>query len=98
LYDNIIQVSESVEMQREMTASLLEMYLTTINNRMNEVMKVLTIVTSVFIPLTLITGIYGMNFDYMPELHYKYSYFIVLGVMTLIFFVLISFFKRKKWF
>lgn len=98
LYDNIIQVSESLEMQREMTASLLEMYLTTINNKMNEVMKVLTIVTSVFIPLTLITGIYGMNFDYMPELHYKYSYFIVLGIMALIFFGLIRFFKIKKWF
>lgn len=98
LYDNIIQVTESVEMQREMTASLLEMYLTSINNKMNEVMKILTIVTSVFIPLTLITGIYGMNFDHMPELHFKYSYFIVLGFMAIIFFGLIRFFKKKKWF
>lgn len=98
LYDNILQINESVEIQREMTSGLLEMYLTTINNKMNEVMKVLTIVTSVFIPLTLITGIYGMNFDYMPELHYKYSYFIVLGIMVLIFIILIRFFKRKRWF
>lgn len=98
LYDNIIQISESIEINREMIGSLMDMYLTTINNRMNEVMKVLTIVASVFIPLTLITGIYGMNFDFMPELHVKYGYFYVLGFMVIIFVAMILFFKKKGWF
>lgn len=98
LYVNLVQTIESVEMQREMTSSLMEMYLSSINNRMNEVMKVLTIVTSVFIPLTLLTGIYGMNFDYMPELHYKYSYFILLGFMGILILGMIRFFKKKRWF
>src|SRR5690554_307406 len=98
LYDNIIQMTESIEIHREMTWSLMDMYMSTINNKMNEVMKILTIVASIFIPLTLLTGIYGMNFDNMPELHYKYSYFIFLGVMVILLFGMIWFFKRKRWF
>ena len=66
-------------------------------NKMNEVMKVLTIMASIFIPLTFIAGIYGMNFDYMPELHNKYSYFIVLGIMFLILVLMLVYFKRNKW-
>ena len=68
-----------------------------VSNKMNEVMKVLTIMASIFIPLTFIAGIYGMNFDYMPELHNKYSYFIVLGIMFLILVLMLVYFKRKKW-
>lgn len=98
LYVNLVQTIESIEMQREMASSLMEMYLTSINNRMNEVMKVLTMVTSIFIPLTLLTGIYGMNFDYMPELHYKYSYFILLGIMGILILAMVWLFKRKRWF
>lgn len=77
--------------------SLLDMYMTIISNKMNEVMKVLTIMATIFIPLTFIAGIYGMNFDNMPELHYKYSYHILIGVMILIFFLMIAYFRKKKW-
>lgn len=97
LHDHIIQVSENIEIYREMIWGLMDMYMTTISNRMNEVMKVLTIMASIFIPLTFLAGIYGMNFDNMPELHYKYSYYILIGVMVLVFCGMIWYFKRKKW-
>src|SRR5690606_33731132 len=97
LYDHIVQVNESIEVYREMIWSLLDMYMTIISNKMNEVMKVLTIIATIFIPLTFIAGIYGMNFDNMPELHYKYSYHILIGVMILIFFLMIAYFRKKKW-
>ncbi|MCL8006176.1 magnesium/cobalt transporter CorA [Gelidibacter japonicus] len=97
LYDHIVQVNESIEVYREMIWSLLDMYMTIISNKMNEVMKVLTIMATIFIPLTFIAGIYGMNFDNMPELHYKYSYHILIGVMILIFFLMIAYFRKKKW-
>lgn len=97
LYDHIIQVNESVEIYREMIWSLMDMYMTTLSNKMNEVMKVLTIMASIFIPLTFLAGIYGMNFDNMPELHFKYSYFYLLGVMVLVIIGMVYYFKRKKW-
>lgn len=97
VYDHIIQVSENIDIYREMIWSLMDMYMTTISNKMNEVMKVLTIIATIFIPLTFIAGIYGMNFDYIPELHYKYSYFILWGIMILLFIAMIIYFKRKKW-
>jgi len=77
--------------------SLMDMYMTTISNKMNEVMKVLTIMASIFIPLTFIAGIYGMNFEYIPELQYKYSYFILWGVMIVLFIGMLIYFKRRKW-
>ncbi len=97
IYDHLIQVSENIDIYREMIWSLMDMYMTTISNKMNEVMKVLTIMASIFIPLTFIAGIYGMNFDYIPELHYKYSYFILWGVMIILFVGMLIYFKRKKW-
>lgn len=97
LYDHTIQVSENIDIYREMTWGLMDMYMTTISNKMNEVMKVLTIMATIFIPLTFIAGIYGMNFDYIPELHYKYSYFVLWGIMITIFLLMIIYFKRKKW-
>lgn len=97
LYDHIIQVNESIEIYRDMIWGLMDMYMTTISNKMNEVMKVLTIMASIFIPLTFMAGIYGMNFDYMPELHLKYGYFYLWGAMILVFFGLLLYFKRKKW-
>ena len=97
LFDHIIQVSENIDIYREMSWGLMDMYMTTINNKMNEVMKVLTIMASIFIPLTFIAGIYGMNFEYMPELQWKYSYFILWGVMFVLFLLMIFFFKKKKW-
>ena len=71
--------------------------MTTISNRMNEVMKVLTIMSSIFIPLTFLAGIYGMNFEFIPELRYRYGYFVLLGVMLVMFIALVFYFKRKKW-
>lgn len=97
LHDHAIQVAENIDIYREMTWGLMDMYMSTISNKMNEVMKVLTIMASIFIPLTFIAGIYGMNFDYMPELHLKYGYFYVWGLMLLVFFGLLWYFKRKKW-
>ncbi|MRT15828.1 magnesium/cobalt transporter CorA [Vitellibacter sp. q18] len=97
LYDHIIQVNESVEIYRDMIWGLMDMYMTTISNKMNEVMKVLTIMASIFIPLTFMAGIYGMNFDYIPELHIKYGYFYLWGAMILVFLGMLWYFKRKKW-
>lgn len=97
LYDHILQISENIDIYREMIWGLMDMYMTTISNKMNEVMKVLTIMASIFIPLTFIAGIYGMNFEYIPELQWKYSYFVLWGVMLIIFFAMLYYFKRKKW-
>ncbi|SFN62165.1 magnesium transporter [Bizionia echini] len=97
VYDHIIQLSDSIDIFREMIWSLMDMYMTTISNKMNEVMKVLTIIATIFIPLTFIAGIYGMNFDHIPELHYRYSYHILWGIMILIFIGMLYYFKRKKW-
>ncbi|MFD0990953.1 magnesium/cobalt transporter CorA [Mariniflexile jejuense] len=97
IYDHLIQVSENIDIYREMIWSLMDMYMTTISNKMNEVMKVLTIMASIFIPLTFIAGIYGMNFDYIPELHYKNGYYILWCVMIAMFLGMLYYFKRKKW-
>ncbi|OIQ24079.1 magnesium/cobalt transporter CorA [Lacinutrix sp. MedPE-SW] len=97
VYDHIIQVSDTIDIYREMIWGLMDMYMTTISNRMNEVMKVLTIIATIFIPLTFIAGVYGMNFDNIPELHYKYGYHTVWLVMILIFIGMMYYFKRKKW-
>lgn len=97
LYDHVIQVSENIDIYREMTRGLMEMYMTTISNRMNEVMKVLTIIATIFIPLTFIAGVYGMNFEYIPELQWKYSYFVLWGIMIIIFLLMIYYFRKKRW-
>ena len=97
IYDHIIQISENIDIYREMIWGLMDMYMTSISNKMNEVMKVLTIIATIFIPLTFIAGIYGMNFDNIPELHYKYSYFILWAVMIVLFIGMLAYFKRKKW-
>ncbi|MCA0154212.1 magnesium/cobalt transporter CorA [Winogradskyella vincentii] len=97
IYDHLVQVTENLDIYREMIWSLMDMYMTTISNKMNEVMKVLTIIATIFIPLTFIAGIYGMNFDNIPELHYKYSYYILWGIMIMLFLGMIYYFKKKKW-
>jgi len=97
LYDHIVNVNESIDLYREMIWSLMDMYMSIISNKMNEVMKVLTIIATIFIPLTFIAGIYGMNFDNMPELHYKHGYYVLWGVMVVIFIFMLFYFKRKKW-
>lgn len=98
IYDHVIQLSENIDIYREMIWSLMDMYMTALSNKMNEVMKVLTIIATIFIPLTFIAGVYGMNFDNIPELHYKHAYFILWGVMIVLFFAMVYYFKRKKWF
>ncbi|RAJ16937.1 magnesium/cobalt transporter CorA [Olleya aquimaris] len=97
VYDHIIQVTETIDIYRDMIWSLMDMYMTTISNKMNEVMKVLTIIATIFIPLTFIAGIYGMNFEHMPELHYQYGYYVVWVVMIVVLIGMLIYFKRKKW-
>ena len=97
LYDHTIKVIENIEVLRDMTSGLLDLYMNTTSNKMNEIMKVLTILTSIFIPLTFISGVYGMNFVNMPELEFKYGYFAVLGLMVLVLIAMLIYLKRKKW-
>jgi magnesium transporter len=97
VYDHTIQVIDTIESYRDMVSGMLDIYLSSISNRMNEVMKVLTIFASIFIPLTFIAGIYGMNFQNMPELNWQWGYFGILGFMAVVVIVLVIYFKRKKW-
>lgn len=97
LLEHITQVNENIEMAREMVWGLQDIHMATLNNKMNEVMKTLTIIATIFIPLTFIAGLYGMNFKYMPELEYHYSYFFVLGLMLLLFVLMVIYFKKKNW-
>jgi len=80
-----------------MVAGLLDIYITSISNKMNEIMKVLTVFASIFIPLTFITGIYGMNFEYMPELKWKWAYPLLWAAFIAIPVILLGYFKKKKW-
>jgi len=98
LYDHTIAVIENIEILRDMTSGLLDLYMNTVSNKLNEIMKVLTIMSSIFIPLTFIAGVYGMNFTNMPELQYKNGYFVILGVMLAVLIGMVVFLKRKKWF
>ncbi len=103
LYDHIAQVIDTVETNREMVSSILDVYLSMMSNKMNEIMKVLTIIATIFIPLSFLAGVYGMNFDMnagpfnMPELSYKYGYLIFWGISLLTGGGLVFFFRRKKW-
>jgi magnesium transporter len=80
-----------------MLSGMLDIYLSSVSNRMNEIMKVLTIIATIFIPLTFIAGIYGMNFDFMPELNWRWGYFAVLALMAGIGVFMLIYFRRKKW-
>lgn len=97
LYDHVVQVIDTLESYRDITASLLDLYLSSLSQKMNEVMKVLTIIATIFIPATFIAGIYGMNFEFMPELAWKYSYPVLWGVFLVLFSGMLVFFRRKKW-
>lgn len=98
VYDHTIQVIDAIETSRDMLSGMLDIYLSSVSNRMNEVMKVLTIIATIFIPLTFVAGLYGMNFQYMPELGWRWGYFAVLLVMVVIGIFMVAYFKRKKWF
>jgi magnesium transporter len=97
VYDHTIQVIDSVETFRDMLSGMHDTYLSSISNRMNEIMKVLTIIATIFIPLTFIAGIYGMNFKFMPELEWNWGYFAVWIVMIAVAMLMVVFFRRKKW-
>ncbi|PVX24247.1 MAG: magnesium and cobalt transport protein CorA [Candidatus Bathyarchaeum sp.] len=97
VYDHTIQVIDALETFRDMLSGMLDIYLSSVSNRMNEVMKVLTIIATIFIPLTLIAGIYGMNFRYMPELDSTWGYPMVYVVMLAVSGVMLVYFRRKKW-
>jgi magnesium transporter len=97
IYDHTIQVIDTIETSRDMLSGMLDVYLSSISNRMNEIMKFLTIIGTIFIPLTYIAGVYGMNFQFMPELHWQWGYFACLGLMLSVAVSLLFYFKRKKW-
>jgi magnesium transporter len=97
VYDHTIQVMDAVETFRDMLSGMLDIYLSSVSNRMNEVMKVLTVIATIFIPLTFIAGIYGMNFRYIPELELAWSYPAVLILMLIIALLMVVYFRRKKW-
>ncbi len=97
LYDHVVQVIESVETFREMLSGCLEVYLSTLSNKTNEIMKFLTIIGTIFIPLTFIAGVYGMNFKFMPELDWRWGYFLCWGFMLAIGGALLVYFRKKKW-
>jgi magnesium transporter len=97
VYDHTIQVIDTVETFRDMLSGMHDTYLSSISNRMNEVMKVLTVIATIFIPLTFIAGIYGMNFEFMPELGWRWGYFAVIGVMIVVALGMLKYFKKKNW-
>jgi magnesium transporter len=97
LYDHVIQIIDTLDSFREMSSSLIDLYHSHLSTNMNQVMKVLTVIATIFIPLTFITGIYGMNFKYMPELDAPWAYPLIWGVMIFVGIGMIIFFKRKKW-
>jgi len=97
VYDHAVQVIDTIETYRDMLSGMLDIYLSSISNRMNEVMKVLTVIATVFMPLTFLAGIYGMNFKYLPELEWRWGYFALWGVMIIIAIFMLIYFRRKKW-
>ncbi|WPP42176.1 magnesium/cobalt transporter CorA [Paenibacillus hunanensis] len=98
IYDHLLKLSDMIESDREMTSDLRDSYISLNSNRMNGIMKTLTVITTVFMPLTLIAGIYGMNFENMPELHWKYGYFAVLGLMVVLGAGMMLLFTKRGWF
>lgn len=97
LYDHTMQVMDSIDSSRDLLSGMLDIYLSSVSYKMNEVMKVLTIIATIFIPLTFIVGIYGMNFHHMPELDWKWGYPLIWSIMIVIGLAMIYYFKRKEW-
>jgi magnesium transporter len=97
IYDHLVRVTDLAESYRDLISGSLEAYLSVVSNRLNEIMKVLTIFSAVMLPLTFIAGVYGMNFDNMPELHSRYGYYAVWGLMVLLAVGMLSYFWRKGW-
>lgn len=98
VYDHVSHLIDSLDTYKDLTSSLLDIHINAMNTKMNEVMKVLTVISTIFMPLTFIVGVYGMNFDIMPELKWPFGYYAVWAVMVLLVIGMLIFFKRKKWF
>ena len=96
-YDHTVQIIDTIETFREMLSSVMDVYLSSLSNRMNEVMKVLTIIATIFMPLSFIAGAYGMNFAWMPGLGSRVGYFAVVGVMVLVALGMLYYFRRRRW-
>ncbi|GIV31558.1 MAG: hypothetical protein KatS3mg029_0909 [Saprospiraceae bacterium] len=97
LYDHAIRIADLVDTYRDIATGLQELYLSELSMRMNKVIQFLTIITTVFVPITFLAGVYGMNFEYMPELKLRYAYFVVWGVMISVATGFLIYFKRKNW-
>ena len=97
VYDHTIQIMDTVETFRDILGGMVEIYMSSLSNKMNEVMKVLTMIATVFIPLTFVVGVYGMNFDHMPELRWRLGYPLIMLIMTFSAWGMIYYFRRKKW-
>lgn len=97
VYDHTIRVMDTIETFRDMLSGMLDIYLSSISNKLNQIMKVLTIIATIFIPLTFITGLYGMNFKYMPELAWEWGYPVILAIMGCIGIFMLLYFKKEKW-
>lgn len=97
VFDHVLRVIDTIDAYRDLLNGVLDIYLSSVSNRMNEIMKVLTVFATIFIPLTFIAGVYGMNFDYMPELRWRWSYPILWGLFLLIPAILLTLFRKKRW-
>ena len=97
VYDHTVQVMDTVELYREMLSGMLDIYLSSVSNQLNSVMKVLTIIATIFMPLTFIAGMYGMNFKYMPELEWRWGYPVIWLIIVIIGISMLIYFKKKKW-
>jgi magnesium transporter len=98
IYDHVVHLIDSLDTYKDLTSGLMDIHINTLNTRMNEIIKVLTIASTIFMPLTFIVGVYGMNFKYMPELHSSWGYPAVWAFMTLMTVGMVMYFKHKKWF
>ena len=97
VYDHVIQVIDTLETIRDMVSGMIDIYLSGLSYKMNEIMKVLTLIATIFIPLTFVAGVYGMNFRYMPELAWEHGYYMVWGIMIAMVLVMIYYFRKKQW-
>jgi len=97
IYDHTIQIMDAIDTWRDVLNGIFDLYLSQLSFRMNNVMQVLTIISTIFIPLTFLAGVYGMNFQNMPELGWRYGYYAVWGLMLLIALLLLHLFRKKRW-
>ena len=96
--ENVLRLTDAIDQQRDQLLNVKDTYLSVISQRTNEIMKVLTLFSAIMLPLTFIAGIYGMNFEHMPELSSRYGYFVVLGAMAVVAAAMVVWFRRRNWF